>query len=284
MVNLATITWALNIVLGRWLRSYTGPITLAAARFLIASLCFVVILNRLKPEERRLGVDRWPLFGMALSGVAAFSPAIYLGLRYTTAVNATLITGLSPLITGLLTGLLIHEQMSGRQVIGAIISFTGVVAILFGDSYSFWREIHVNIGDLIVLGAVILWGLYSILGHRVMRHRSPVSTTAFSAFLGLPFLLLAATWEVQKISVSLDLKVILALLFIGIVATFIGILSWNAGVRRLGANGAMAFYNTLPLYGVLAGYLFLHESILLTHLIGGSLIVSGGLLASKVRP
>jgi drug/metabolite transporter (DMT)-like permease len=283
MVNLATISWALNIVLGRWLRSYIGPLSLAAARFLVASLCFAIILGRLKPEERRLGSDRWLLLGMALSGVVAFSPVLYLGLRYTTAVNTTLIMGLGPLITGLLAGLLIHEPMSGQQIIGAIISFTGVAILLFEGSFAFWRQLRGNIGDVIVLGAATLFGLYSVLGRQVMRNRSPISTTAFSAFLGLPFLLLAATWEAQKIPIYLHFEVILALLFIGIGATFIGFLSWNAGVRRLGASGAMAFYNTLPLYGVFMGYLFLHESILLTHLIGGGLIICGGLLASQVR-
>jgi len=283
MINLATITWASNIVLGRWLRGYIGPITLAAARFLIASLFFTIILNRLKPEERRLGHDRWLLLGMALSGVVAFSPALYFGLRFTTAVNTTLITGLGPLVTGLLATLLIHEPMSRGQMVGSIISFIGVGVLISGGSLTFWQELRGNIGDFIILMAVMLWGLYSVLGHQVMRHRSPLSTTALSILLGVPFLLLAATWEVQKIPIFLNLWVILALLFIGIGATFMGVLSWNAGVRRLGASGAMAFYNTLPLYGIFMGYLFLHESIRPPHLIGGGLIIIGGLLALRVR-
>jgi drug/metabolite transporter (DMT)-like permease len=178
------MTWALNVVLGRWLRDYMGPFALAAARFLVASLFFAMILNKLDPEERGLGRDRWLLLGMALSGVVAFSPTLYFGLRFTTATNTTLLTGLGPLITGLLATLLIHKPMSKGQMIGAVISFIGVGILLSRGSFTFWQELRGNIGDFIILVAVTLWGFYSVLGHQVMRYRSPISTTAYSSFLG----------------------------------------------------------------------------------------------------
>ena len=72
-------------------------------------------------------------------------------------------------------------------------------------------------------------------------------------------------------------------LYIGFAPTLVGFLAWNAGVRRLGASGAMVFYNMLPLYGALLGRLFLGESIGLVHLISGALIVGGGLWALRGR-
>lgn len=284
LVNLATLTWATNMALGRWLRDSIGPLTLAAARFLIASLFFITLLQRRPAEERQLGRDRWLLLGMALSGVAIFAPTLYLGLRFTTAVNATLVNGLGPLITGLLAALLVREPMSARQLTGAIVGLAGVIVLISGGSLAFWQAVRGNVGDLIVLGAVALWGVYSILGRQVMRHRSALSATAFSAFLGLPLLLLAAAWEVRTFSVSVRPQVVLAVLYIGIAPTVIGFLSWNAGVRRLGSSGAMVFYNTLPLYGALLGYLFLGESIGPAHLLGGGLIIGGGLWAARGRP
>jgi drug/metabolite transporter (DMT)-like permease len=243
----------------------------------------VVMLRRRPTQERRLGRDHWLLLGMSLSGVAIFAPTLYLGLRHTTAINATLIHGLSPLITGVLAALLIGESMSRRQVVGAILGLAGVLGLISGGSLSFWREMRSSVGDLIVVGSAALWGLYSVLGRRVMRHRSTLSATAFSAFLGLPLLLVAAAWEVKTFPVNLSPKLILAALYIGIVPTVIGHLSWNAGVRRLGASGAMLFYNTLPLYGALLGYLLLGESVGLSHLIGGTLIIGGGWWAARER-
>jgi drug/metabolite transporter (DMT)-like permease len=288
LVNLATLTWATNIILGRWLREDIGPLTLAASRFFIASIVFVILLQRGPSEERRLGQERFLLLGMALAGVATFAPTLYLALRFTTAVNVTLINGFGPLITGFLATLLIHEPMSRRQIAGAIVGLTGIIILISGGSLTFWQEARVNVGDLISIGAVTLWGLYSVLGRRVMRHRSALSATAFSSFLGLPLLVVAAAFELQHLPVNTSpggetVRLILAVLYIGVAPTVIGFLAWNAGVRRLGASGAMVFYNTLPLYGALLGTLFLDESLGPAHLVGGVLIIGGGIWAARQR-
>ncbi len=281
LVNLATITWATNMALGRWLRNDVGPITLAASRFFVASLIFALMLQRRPAPERRLGADRWLLVAMGLSGVAIFVPLLYLGLRFTTTVNATLINSVGPIITGVLAALLIHEPMTRRQVVGAAIALAGVLFLISGGSLEFLQRAELNLGDLILLGAVSLWSLYSVLGRRVMYHRSALAATAYSAFVGLPFLLIAAAWELTVVPVHLSLRLVLLMVYIGVVPTVVGIVAWNEGVRRLGSSGAMVFYNTLALYGALAGYLLLGESIGPAHLVGGLLIVGGGLWAAR---
>lgn len=287
LVNLATLTWATNITLGRFLRDDIGPLTLAATRFALAAPIFAALLWRRSVEEHqpvgahRPGQDRWLLLGMALAGVVAFAPALYLALRYTTAVNATLINGFAPLITGLLAGLLIGEPMSRRQVAGAVVALAGIAVLISGGSPEFLRQAAANPGDLIMVGAATLWALYSVLGRRVMRHRSALSATALSSFMGLPLLAVAAVWEVSALPPSVSPRLLLALLYIGVAPTVVGFLAWNAGVRRLGASGAMVFYNTLPLYGALLGYLVLGEPIGPAHLAGGALVVGGALWAAR---
>ncbi len=55
---------------------------------------------------------------------------------------------------------------------------------------------------------------------------------------------------------------------------------WNEGVRRLGPDGAMAFYNMLPVFGALLGALFLGERMAAVQFLGGGLIIAGGLVAA----
>ena len=283
LVNLATITWATNMILGRYLRNDIGPLTLAASRFLIASLLFAILLRRRPPEDRRLGPDRWLLLGMAFTGVAVFSPLLYLGLRFTTAINATLISAVGPLITGVMAVVLIQESMSRRQLGGAVVGLVGVAILISGASLTLWRTMEVNVGDLMTLAAVTLWALYSVLGRRVMRHRSALSATAFPVFLSLPFLVLAAVWETQTLPMNLGPQLLPFILYIAIAPTVVGFVSWNEGVRRLGPSGAMIFMNTLPLYGALFGYLLLNEPIGPAHVVGGALIVGGGVWAARDR-
>jgi len=283
LANVATLTWATNMALGRWLRDDIGPLTLAASRFLIASLLYVALLQRRPPEERRLGQDRWRLLAMGIAGVVLFAPTLYLALRFTTTVNATLINGFGPIITGILAALMIQEPMTRRQVAGAAAALLGVLILISGGSFTFWQTLGSNLGDLIMVVAVTLWGLYSVLGRRAMHHRSALSATALSTFLGLPLLLLAAVWEIRTIPINAQPQLFLAILYIGIAPTVVGFLAWNEGVRRLGPSGAMVFYNTLPLYGALLGILLLGEPIGPAHLLGGALIMGGGLYAARKR-
>jgi drug/metabolite transporter (DMT)-like permease len=281
LVNLATLSWATNMALGRWLRDDVGPLTLAAGRYLVASFWLLILLRRCPPAERRIGGD-WRLLAlMSLCGVVAFTPMLYLGLRYTTTANATMINGLGPLITGLLAAPLIGEPMSRRQVGGAIVALLGVIVLISGGSLALLRQANLNWGDLLMLVSVALWSLYSIFTRQAVRHRSTLSATAFASFLGLPFLVLGAVLELHWMPVRFTPQLILILIYIGTVPALVGLLAWNDGVRRLGASGAMVFYNTLPLYGAIVGTLFLAEPVGWTHLVAGTLIIGGGLWASR---
>lgn len=279
-VNLASFVWATNMVLGRWLKDAIGPLSLSAARFVVASLIFAVVLRSLPPADRRIGSDGRMLVLMALTGVVLFSPVLFLGLHYTTAINCTLINALSPLVTGLFAIWLLNEPFTRQQRIGALLAFCGVAWLISGGSFAFWQSAALNVGDFIVLGSVIIWALYSIVSRKVMHHRPALSATALSIFIGTPVLCILAVWELQTVPLSLDLAGILAVVYIGAVPAALGFSLWNAGLARLGPGTATIFVNTLPLYGSLLGYCFLGEPVGLPHSIGGLLIISGGVIAA----
>lgn len=283
-VNLASLVWATNMVMGRWLRDAIGPVSLSAARFIVASLIFAVVLRSLPPAERHIGKDRWLLVAMAMTGIVLFSPLLYWGLHYTTAINCTLINALSPLVTGILALWLLREPFSQRQMTGAVFAFFGVAFLIFGGSLASVQNAQFNRGDFIILIAVVIWGLYSVAGRISMRNRSPLSATAFSTMLGTPVLCLFAVWELQTVPVRLDLVSGLAVVYLGVVPAAIGFYLWNAGLARLGPGTATIFINTLPLYGALIGSLFLGEEISLHHMVGGVFIIGGGVFAAWQRP
>lgn len=280
LVNLATIAWATNAALGRWLRADVGPLTLTALRFTVATAFFSIMLQRRPPYERHYGKDKWWILAMGLAGMVGFSPLLYLGLRYSTAVNCSLIQGFSPLITALIAGLIIQEPVTRRQMIGAALGLIGVVGLISGGSLTFLLDLHFNPGDLILLAAAVVWAFYSVFGRRVMRHRSPVAAVALSSFLGLPLLAAAAVFELAYIPLNLRMETIAAIAHICVVPTILGYWSWNRAVQALGAGGAMVFYNTLPLYGAMLGAMLLGEPLQAVHMIFGGLIIGGGLWAT----
>jgi drug/metabolite transporter (DMT)-like permease len=280
LVNMATMAWASNMVLGRWLRADIGPLALTTLRFTVATALFGLLLRGRPTQERHYGKDKWWILAMGLAGVVCFSPLLYLGLRYSTAVNSSLIQGFSPLITALIAGLIIQEPVTRRQMLGAVLGLVGVAGLISNGSLSFLLRLQFNPGDLILLAAAVVWAFYSVFGRRVMHNRSPVAATALSNFLGLPLLAAATVFELQHIPLNLRPETIVAIAHICVVPTILGYWSWNRAILALGAGGAMVFYNTLPLYGVIMGAVFLNEPLGPAHLTFGGLILGGGLWAT----
>lgn len=217
---------------------------------------------------------------MALTGVVTFAPLLYYGLRFTTAVNGTLINGVGPLLTAVFAALLIGEPFTARQIMGAVLALGGVAILIGRAALQFLQETRWNVGDLWVLLAVIIWALYSVAGRKVMKNRSALSATALSMWMGLPILVVAALMEIAYSPPLWSLRLIGVLLYLGIVPAAIGFVAWNKGVQILGAGGAMVFYNMLPLYGSVLGILLLKEPLSWAQVIGGACIVGGGLIAS----
>jgi len=282
LVNAATMLWAGNVVLGRALRHDVGPWTLAGVRAAVASVLFAALLARQRPgRPRATPRDRLMVFLMALSGVVGFQVLFYSGLRLTTAINAGLVNATAPLITLVLARTVLRQPLARPQALGALVSLAGVAVILSGGSWATLAALRFNPGDLLVLAAVTLWAVYSVAGRQVLGRQPTVWVTATSTMLAVPLLAGPAALEWSSRAPNWSPGIVAAFLYIGAGPSFLAFLAWNEGVRRLGPNGAMAFYNTLPLYTGLLAAVSLAELPGLPQIVGGLLVVAGCLAAAR---
>ena len=271
--------WASNFILGRTLREEIGPLMLTTSRVAVASLFYAVILGQAVIKGRLL-LKQWVLLiAMTLTGIVGFPFLLYRGPQLTTATNGALIHATGPLMTAIMAAVILRERLFPRHVLGGVISFFGVALIVSRGSFETLRQWHVNAGDLYVLLSVVAWGLYSVASRRATRSHSVFSVTTISTWIGLPFLLGAAAMEGEMAVTHWSWYLVLAVVYIGIFPSGAAFLSWNEGVRRVGANRAMVFYNMLPVYGSILGVILLGESFRADHFIGGGLILAGSLLA-----
>ena len=97
--------------------------------------------------------------------------------------------------------------------------------------------------------------------------------------MALPLFLGAAAVGWQPAPTNWSWHLVLAVVYIGIFPSGAAFLSWNEGVRRVGPNRAMVFYNMLPVYGSILGVILLGESLGAQHFIGSGLILVGSLIA-----
>lgn len=277
IINMATLSWAGNMVLGRWLRDYIHPFSLSAIRYTIACAIFLSLLPRQSPLDRSPRGDGKVLVAMALCGVAVFPCLLYIGLRYTTAINATILNTCGPLMAMILAAVLYREPIIIRQLIGVIIGFLGVAVLISRGRLEVLWSLAFNAGDLIVLAAVVSWAFYTLLRKKASPERSTISISAYSVFFGLPVLWLIAIPEITTHPPVFTPRSILAICFIGVFPSFVSLIAWNHGVNILGPKATMTYINTVPVYGLLLSALLLGESVTWPQIVGVILVIAGSL-------
>ena len=284
LLVLATLLWGGNFVIGRAVAGDIPPITLAFLRWCVAFIVFLPIAySRVKREWHMIKAN-WPaVIVMAITGVACFNTLVYIGVYYTTSINASLMNSSTPIIIYILSFIFLKERLSKFQLIGTALSLAGVVFILSKGSLETLLSFSFNKGDLIVLIAVFCWGVYSLLVKQYAGRLPGYSTFLVTIALGVIMLLPFTIYELMTTSVEIvwSPSTIGAIVYVGIIASIVAFLSWNNGVVALGANKASIYLNFIPLFAAIFAVLFLDEDLLIAQVIGGLAVICGVLLANK---
>lgn len=283
LLLLATVLWGGNFVIGRAVAGDIPPITLAFLRWCVAFIVFFPIAYPYIKKDWSKLKAHWPIVCLlALTGVASFNTLVYIGVHYTTSINASLMNSSTPIIIYVLSFIFLKERLSSYQIFGTLLSLIGVLFIISGGSLKALLAFSFNKGDLIVLFAVFCWAVYSLLikqyAGRLPGYSTFLATIAIGTVMLLPFTIYELIMTTTTIEWSLS--TISAILYVGIVASIIAFLSWNTGVIALGANKASIYLNFIPVFAALFAILFLDEQLQIPQLIGGAAVVSGVLLSS----
>ncbi len=163
MLVCATLFWAGNFMIGKLaFLENIPPMTLVFFRW---SLVWIILLPFTYKEilkNKDIILDNLPLlFFLALTSVGLFNSFTYLALIYTQVINASLFNTAIPATIILLCFLFKIEKTNKFQILGLIISVLGILAIITKLDLNLIRSLNFNKGDLIMIGGVITWGLYS---------------------------------------------------------------------------------------------------------------------------
>jgi drug/metabolite transporter (DMT)-like permease len=274
---LAALFWSGNFVAGRALRGQVDPVTLNFLRWLIALAVIVPFVWRNAVASLPALRREWRLIlALGATGIASFHTLVYLALQTTTATSALLLLSLAPIVTLFASAACGMEHPTSRQIGGALISIVGAgVLVTRGDLIGILSQ-GLNVGDLWMLLAVVVWTAYSLL----LRRRpadlpSPVALAASIAAalaMMIPALLLGAPISVAALGSA---PVLLSIAYIAIFASAIAFLFWTYGVSRLGPTRAGQFVNLMPIFGAGLAFSLLGEVPTLAQVVGAVLVLSG---------
>jgi len=280
-LTIVPLIWAGNFIVGKVLIASLPPFCITAGRFFVGALILGLLFLY---QKNKSGLNRelkLKILILGLSGVFAFNSLVYVGLKYTSAINATLINSFNPIVTIYFSWLYLKEKISIKQILGSLVAVVGIMTIESQGSWSVLYNLDFNIGDLIIFIDTFIWAIFTVLGKNVMSVLSPLETTTYSILAGLPFLFLAAGWEVSQSQISISWPVVSGILYLGVFATVLAFIWYYKGIQLVGVAKSANFYNLIPVYSFFLAVFFLHEQITIYHILGGVFVVLGILISSS---
>jgi drug/metabolite transporter (DMT)-like permease len=206
---------------------------------------------------------------------------VYTAVHTTTAINAAMIQTTMPAVIILATLAIFKERVSGIQIVGVVVCIVGAFFIILHGRWQTLLGMSFAPGDLLMLGAVILYGLYSaLLRQRPAIH--PLSFLIYTFGIGTIFLLPLYVWELSGgARVTLSYPVIVSILYVALFPSIVAYFCWNRGVEVLGANRTGLFINLIPVFASILAIIFLGETLQVFHIIGMGLIFGGMVLFNR---
>ena len=112
------VIWGIQPMFAKFVVREMQPIPMVSIRYTIVALTLFAMLawrgEKLLPPRRT-----WPaLFTMGILGVCINNVTQFTGLQYSTVTNFTIIATLTPIVTALLSFVLIHERLHRLQLAG----------------------------------------------------------------------------------------------------------------------------------------------------------------------
>jgi drug/metabolite transporter (DMT)-like permease len=262
------------------------PWALCFWRVFIAGLILLPLIHRHRPAMICLVRQRWPSV-LIIGGLGfSISPGlIYIGLNYTSAINAGLIIALMPVITMILARLVLNEMVGTWQFVGSIVAFIGMVIIVTrGDLLALIR-LDINVGEVFVVGAAMAFALYTVLLRRAKFQLSglPLLVLLLGAALAvtIPFYI----WELlHDDRTVLNVKGLWALIYVAGPGGALMYYLFNLSVQALGASRAGVFLYLQTLFIAILAYFFLGERLLPYHLVGALFILVGVFFVMLLKP
>ena len=284
-LGLVMLLWAGNSIVARAVRFDVPPFTLAALRWWGALVLLAPFAWRTVRRDWHALLAAWrPLLLLGLLGIGAFNALLYSGLQYTTATNALLLQAAIPALVVLFDRLFFGTRSSALQVTGTLASILGVMVIVFRADWHALVNLHLGIGDVLVMVSVIVWALYTVL-LRLRPAVSPVSFVAATFAIGaLAMAPLVALELASGRAVHWNLGTAGAIAYVAVLPSIVSYFIYNWAAQAVGAARAGQAITLLPVFGALLSALLLGERLHPYHAGGMALIVLGiGLGALALR-
>lgn len=282
---LAAVFWSGAFITGKLAIREFPAFSLTFFRFALALPVIFIMLYLRQPDDWKPKKKQWlPLIILGLTGTFSYHVLFFSCLKYTTAINSSLIGSTNPMVTTILAIIFYHEKVTSKRVAGIVMSLSGVFIVVTNADWNVLAQMAFNKGDILMFAGVCMWALYSVLSRSFMERYeiSPLLGTAYTflvcTIVSLPFVI----WENPASYLgNTTVGGWLSVLYMSIFASALGYLFQLWAIQSIGAPRAAIFVNLVPVFTIVQSVLILGESFTLLKLAGAVIIISGVYFATR---
>jgi len=278
----AAFFWAGAFIAGKVSSPYIPAFTLTFMRFLIAT-AILYFIRKHQGENYQLSRKDVPVFLFTgIVGMFGYHVFFFTALRYTTAINSSIIAAINPILTTSLGIAFIKEKVNWKRGLGILLSFTGVFLTITVADPEVIRGLSVNRGDLLMLVAVLLWAIYSVYSKKVGHRFTPMILTYYSFFFCTVFLIPFVIWEKPwEFFLQIPKVSFVAVVYMSVFPSVIGYLVQQMAIKQIGPAKTSIFVNLVPVFSIILSVLLLHETISPIKIFTTLIIISGVYICQK---
>jgi len=272
------VIWSVAFVSNKALLAYISPIENMILRFSLAYLLLLLLYPKWKLPRSFKDEFYFALLGFL--GIFIYFLMENFALKYTQATNVGLYMGAIPIFTALFAHFLTHDEALTRNLLwGFVVSMTGMGMILL-EGAGFALRLK---GDLLALGAAMVFALYSVMLKLSPSGYHYIVTTRKSFFYGIVLMLLYQLAKGGGIDLTAlsNPTVSLNIAYLGILSSGLAFILWHQGIERIGSISASNYIYLVPLLTAITGILVLDEKLTLQMILGGALILVGLSIAQR---
>ncbi|MEL6537799.1 MAG: DMT family transporter [Bacteroidota bacterium] len=270
----AAACWGLNFHFATYMLQEVSFVEAAFWRYAVSGLSLLLIALPTLRQLRWHTVSRKGVLLVGTIGVFAFNLFFFLGLRYTSPINAALIVALNPVTTLFASALILKTPIRRYQMLGAAISLAGVALLLVKGDLGALATFQLNKGDLFIFLANLVFAFQNVWVKQYKGALSNVHFTLLTQGVSLVCFAIALAFTSAPTPLAYTGPFWVSALGIGVLGTTVAYLSWNQGITLIGADRAGIFINLVPLSTALSA-IFLQQTLYPYHAYTGALILLG---------
>ncbi len=280
---LTALFWGGTFIAGRMVSADRPPASVAFLRFAVASV-FLLALT-LKVERRLpriLPSDIIPIILLGVVGIAAYNICFFKGLQLIEASRASLIIATCPIFITLFSAAIFKEPLSAMRLAGIGLSVIGAMTVISKGHIRQLFSGGVGLGELLILGCVLCWTAYSLIGKPLMPRLSPLTLVTYSSLIGAAGLAVPAVAEgLHRHITDYSAANWAAVVYLAVCGTVIGFVWFYQAIKAIGPARAGLFINFVPVWAIVLAVPLLGEPVTISLLIGAALVITGVCLTNR---